>query len=253
MAQWYEELFENYADSYERESFTSGTVAEVDFIHDELALAGARTVLDIGCGTGRHSIVLASRGYRMTGVDLSENMLSRARKNASARGVHVDFIRRDARELGFRAEFDAAIMLCEGAFPLMETDEMNYLILKGAATALKGGGLFIFTTLNGLFPLANSTKDFINDSSHETAVKVKEAGFDLMTFRDVCVNEFTDDAGVKHVITSSERYYMPSEITWLLKCLGFSSIEIFGCDIGSWRRGRALAPADFEMLVIAQK
>jgi hypothetical protein len=49
-------------------------------------------------------------------------------------------------------------MLCEGAFPLMETDEMNYEILKNAAKTLKDYGEIIFTTLNGLFPLYHSVE-----------------------------------------------------------------------------------------------
>jgi len=44
-------------------------------------------------------------------------------------------------------------MICEGAFPLMETDEMNFQILENAARALKNPGKLIFTTLNGLYPL----------------------------------------------------------------------------------------------------
>ena len=49
-----------------------------------------------------------------------------------------------------------AIMLCEGGFPLMETDEMNFKILQNAAKALKENGKFIFTTLNAFFPLYHS-------------------------------------------------------------------------------------------------
>ncbi len=58
-------------------------------------------------------------------------------------------------------EFDLAIMLCEGGFPLMETDEMNYQILQSAAKALNDKGKLIFTTLNGLFPLFHSVKEFL--------------------------------------------------------------------------------------------
>ncbi len=57
-------------------------------------------------------------------------------------------------------EFDLAIMLCEGAFPLMETDEMNYQILQTPPRALSHKGKLIFTTLNGLFPLFHSVTEF---------------------------------------------------------------------------------------------
>lgn len=69
------------------------------------------------CGTGRQAIELAKRGYSVTGVDLSEAMLKRAREKARAAGVEVNFIKADARALPFHNEFDLAIMLCEAAFP----------------------------------------------------------------------------------------------------------------------------------------
>jgi hypothetical protein len=66
----------------------------------------------------------------------------------------------DARKLSFKEDFNLAIMLCEGGFSLMETDEMNFEILKGITKSLKDKGKFIFTCLNGLYPLFNSLEKF---------------------------------------------------------------------------------------------
>lgn len=128
--QWYEKLFENYADQYDREPFTHGTLGECDFIERELNYNKSLKIVDIGCGTGRHAIELAKRGYSVTGIDLSEAQLKKAREKAEQANVKVEFLRYDARNLPFENQFDAAIMICEGAFPLMETDEMNFEILK---------------------------------------------------------------------------------------------------------------------------
>ncbi|MCX6134318.1 MAG: class I SAM-dependent methyltransferase [Ignavibacteriales bacterium] len=250
MTQWYEQLFENYATKYEQEPFTRGTVGEVDFIEKEIGPDRSTRILDIGCGTGRHSIELARRGYSVVGVDLSAAQLRRAQENAAMAKVAVRFDAADARKLTFRREFDVVIMICEGAFPLMETDEMNFEILKNAANALKPGGKFIFTTLNGLYPLFHSVKDFIN--SHYEGDVSKKNSFDLMTFRDISEYEVTDDSGTTMRLTCNERYYVPSEITWLLKSLGFAYIEILGCEIGAWRRDKPLTTEDFEMLVVAR-
>jgi 2-polyprenyl-3-methyl-5-hydroxy-6-metoxy-1,4-benzoquinol methylase len=249
MRPWYEELFQNYAKKYDDESFTKGTIGEVDFIEKEINYNKSFRILDIGCGTGRHSIELAKRGYNVVGIDLSESMLKRAKEKAKNENVEVDFIQADARHLNFNNKFDLAIMLCEGAFPLMETDEMNYAILQNAATALKQNGKLIFTTLNGLFPLFHSVKDFVNKNSSEGTSK--ENTFDLMTFRDVSTFEFEDDDGSKKTLLCNERYYVPSEITWLLKSLGFKRIDIFGCPLGKWSRETPLTTEDFEMLVVA--
>lgn len=251
MGQWYEELFENYADKYEQEPFTKGTNKEVDFIEKEINFNKGIRILDIGCGTGRHSIELASRGYIVTGVDLSDTMLRRARVNAMQRHISVDFIQADARKINFVNEYNLVIMLCEGSFPLMETDEMNFEILQNAAKALKSKGKLIFTTLNGLFPIFHSVKDFIN--GHYEEEKSQNNNFDLMTFRDYSEYTIEDDSGNKKTIRCNERYYIPSEITWLLKSLGFSNIEILGCDIGDWSKDKKLTVNHYEMLVVAEK
>jgi len=252
MSQWYEDLFKNYSRTYEKEEFTKGTIGEVDFIAREIGFDQGIRILDVGCGTGRHSIELAKRGYQVVGVDLSENQLEKARENALEAGVKVDFRQGDARKLPFNREFDLVLSLCEGGFPLMETDEMNFEILEGGTRALKDGGRLIMNTLNGLFPLFHSVKEFINDNS-TAGTRSLENTFDLMTFRDHSSYEMIDDDGNRKVLSCNERYYVPSEITWLLKSLGMKEITILGCEIGKWSRERELTTEDYEMLIIARK
>jgi 2-polyprenyl-3-methyl-5-hydroxy-6-metoxy-1,4-benzoquinol methylase len=251
MKQWYEELFENYADSYDREVYTKGTSGEVDFFEKEAGFNKSLKILDVGCGTGRHSIELASRGYDVTGIDLSESQLAKARKVAAERNLNIPFLRTDARDFNFHGKFDFAIMICEGAFPLMETDEMNFQILQNAFHSLNDTGKLIFTTLNGLFPLFHSVRDFVNAGSSEGVTG--HNSFDLMTFRDHSTYETSDDLGKHKVLTCNERYYVPSEITWMLKSLGFKDIHISGGKLGAFSREDVLTTEDFEMLVIAKK
>jgi SAM-dependent methyltransferase len=253
MKQWYELLFENYAHKYDKECFVQGTIGECDFIEREIKCDKSLKILDIGCGTGRHAIELAKRGYAVTGVDLSESQLARAREKAQEAGVSVNFQKHDARSLPFRGEFDLAIMLCEGGFSLMETDEMNFEILKCASKALKDHGKFIFTTLNGLFPLFHSVKEFYEATAKEGHSACKDCSFDLMTFRDHNTVVFEDDAGNKKELKCNERYYVPGEITWLLKTLQFAKIDIFGAKLGAFSRNDKLTTKDFEMLVVADK
>jgi SAM-dependent methyltransferase len=253
MKQWYEEFFANYARKYDQENFTTGTAGECDFIEKELGYDTSLKILDIGCGTGRHTIELTRRGYSVAGVDLSEAQLQRAKEKALEENLAIDFRKCDARKLPFENEFDAAIMLCEGGFPLMETDEMNFQILSSAARALRSGGKLIFTTLNGLFPLFNSMKEFHDSAALEGNAVYNANTFDLMTFRDRNETTFEDDDGNKKTLLCSERYYIPPEITWLVKSAGFSTVEIFGATLGAFSRGDVLKTDDFEMLVIAQK
>lgn len=251
--QWYESLFDNYGEKYDKEVFTQGTMGECDFIESELGFNTGLRILDVGCGTGRHAIELTKRGYHVTGIDLSESQLARARKKAAEEGLDIDFQQQDARNLSFEGEFDAAIMLCEGGFPLMETDEMNFEILKSVTKALKPGATFIFTTLNGLFALYNSVEEFTESKAGEGGARYHSNTFDLMTFRDHNITEIEDDDGNLKTFESNERYYVPSEISWLLKSLGYGQIDIFAATIGAYSRTDKLTTEHFEMLVIAEK
>jgi 2-polyprenyl-3-methyl-5-hydroxy-6-metoxy-1,4-benzoquinol methylase len=254
MKQWYEELFDNYGLKYDNEVYVHGTIGECDFFEKEIGNNKAARILDIGCGTGRHSIELAKRGYNVVGVDLSESLLQRAREKAIEQKVQVNFQRHDARKLPFSHEFDLVIMICEGGFSLMETDEMNFEILKSAANALRQKGKFIFTTLNALFPLFHSVKDFFASNTKEDAnAKVGGFSFDLMTFRENNTLSVEDDSGNKKELKCNERYYVPSEISWLIKSLGFKKVDIYGAKLGAFSRNDKLTTEDFEMLVIAEK
>ncbi|OQA00434.1 MAG: Ubiquinone biosynthesis O-methyltransferase [Planctomycetes bacterium ADurb.Bin412] len=253
MKQWYEELFTDYAQSYDKEAYTQGTLGECDFIEQEIRGDKTVKILDIGCGTGRHTIELTRRGYTVTGIDLSESQLQHARRKAEGQGLKIDFQRHDARTPHFTKAFELVIMLCEGGFSLMETDEMNFQILQNAAAALKPGGKFIFTTLNGLFPLFHSVKDFFDAYKNESGTAPNNLTFNLLTFRENCTLEVTDDLGNQKTLHCCERYYVPCEITWLLKSLGFKTIDIFGAKLGAFSRTNPLTTENFEMLVIAEK
>lgn len=253
MKQWYEELFENYGMKYDNECYTQGTIGECDFIEKEIGYDKSLRILDIGCGTGRHTIELTKRGYTVVGVDLSNSLLEQARRKASMANLQIDFQKQDARSLPFLNEFDLVIMLCEGGFSLMETDKMNYQILRNASNALKQKGKLIFTTLNALFPLFHSVRDFFDSNAKEGNSTCHSVSFDLMTFRESNIVQAEDDLGNKKELHCNERYYTPSEITWLLETLDFNAIDIFGAKLGAFSRNDKLSTEDFEMLVIAEK
>jgi SAM-dependent methyltransferase len=250
MKPWYEVLFSNYARAYDRESFTQGTLQEVDFIEGQIAAGKNVRILDVGCGTGRHAIELARRGYPVTGIDLSANQLARAREKAITAGVQPVFEQRDARAPHFLSEFDLVLMLCEGGFSLMETDAMNFAILENAVRALRPGGKFMFTCLNALFPLARSVKDFVN--AGPSGVQTLDAAFDLTTLRMRSQVDFTDDAGVTRRLETDERHYLPSELTWYMHTLDMRNASVFGCTVGDFRKVPP-TPEHFELLVLAEQ
>ena len=114
-------------------------------------------------------------------------------------------------------------------------------------------GKFIFTTLNGLFPLYHSVEKFCATNSIGDNATYRSNTFDLMTFRDYNITEIEGDSGNKKSLECNERYYVPSEITWLLKSLGYRKIDILGAKLGAFSRKDKLTTEDFEMLIIAEK
>jgi SAM-dependent methyltransferase len=117
-----------------------------------LELPPGGSVLDVGCGTGRHSIELASRGFTTTGLDLSSEMLAQAAAAAEAAGVHVEWLHLDATCFSLQRSYDAAICLCEGSFGLLgksdDPIEQPLAILRNIVASLRPGGAALLTVLN---------------------------------------------------------------------------------------------------------
>jgi len=102
--------------------------------------AGAR-ILDVACGTGRHSIELAARGFEVVGVDIAEDLLEVAVGEAELKSVEaVSFLQKDLRELDFDEEFDLVLNLNDGAIGYFETEEENHRTFEVIAAALRPGG-----------------------------------------------------------------------------------------------------------------
>jgi SAM-dependent methyltransferase len=120
---------------------------EVDFIVEALGLAAGADVLDLCCGEGRHTVELARRGYRMSGLDLSALHLRLARQAAKEAGVSVRWHRADMRDIPWEGEFDAVINMFT-SFGYLESDEEDFKVLAGVARALKPGGRFLLDTIN---------------------------------------------------------------------------------------------------------
>jgi SAM-dependent methyltransferase len=153
----------------------------VDGILQLLDLPRGSHILDLACGHGRHAIPLAERGYRVTGQDLSEAFLNRARADAGARGVAVNWVHRDMREIPFVDEFDAVINIFT-AFGYFDSDVENQQVLYQVHKALRPGGRFLVELMHrdvlvrGFEPLEVSRRD-------DGLVVTEERHFDQRTGR----------------------------------------------------------------------
>ncbi|MDX6511302.1 MAG: hypothetical protein QOE36_806 [Gaiellaceae bacterium] len=135
---------EDYLYFYETMLTPERTAGEVEQI---VELLGPRDeVLDCPCGHGRISNALAERGYRVVGLDRSELFLERARADAKARGVDVEYVQGDMRELPWRERFDGVVnwFTSFGYFD----DETNRAVAQGFHDALRPGGRLVVESMN---------------------------------------------------------------------------------------------------------
>src|SRR2546430_4927157 len=103
-----------------------------------LELRPGMSVLDLACGHGELANLLAARGCRVTGLDFSAVFLDRARADAAAAGVSVEYVAGDMREIPWTARFDRVINWST-AFGYFD-DTTNRAVLRGIAGALRPGG-----------------------------------------------------------------------------------------------------------------
>ncbi|MBI4248581.1 MAG: class I SAM-dependent methyltransferase [Elusimicrobia bacterium] len=123
------------------------TLREISFAGRLFGPPGNYKILDLCCGVGRHSLELARRGYRVTGVDISSKYLAEARRQARLQKISVEFLRRDMRRVGFERTFDAVINLYT-SFGYFSRASDDYQVLCGVYRALKPGGKFLLEIAN---------------------------------------------------------------------------------------------------------
>ena len=238
----FQEFFDGHAPNYLQNCFTKNTIAEVDFLIEVLRLRVGDSVLDVGCGTGRHAIELARRGYPVTGVDISAGMLEQAKKEAQAAGVEVQWRQDDATSFVLSDQFDAVICLCEGAFGLLGRGDdpigQPSAILRRVEAALKPSAKCLFTVLNG-FAMAR----------RHSNTDVAKSVFDPLGLTELSDVQPRPVAGGGEM---RERGFVPTELTLLFRTAGLQVMNIWGGTAGNWGR-RPVDLDEMEIMVLACK
>jgi len=182
--------------------------------------ATPRRILDLATGTGTVALLLAQRGYRVTGVDISEAMLEQAREKAATMGLEVQFIRRDAAELDLpEGSFDAVVSLYDSLNYILELERLQRAF-EGVAHALAPGGLFVFD-LNTICSFEQELFTQQNLSPGRPVRYVWRSRYDRAT-RIACVDmEFWTDDGNHFEETHYQRGHSVEEVTEILEQAGF--------------------------------
>lgn len=218
------------------------TEREVALIRELLALPAGAAVLDLACGHGRISNRLAA-DYQITGLDITPLFLELAREDAAARGVQVDYLLGDMRQLPFEAgQFDVVINWFT-AYGYFEDDD-NRRVLQECQRVLKPGGRLVLEMNNRDFILKNYQPTSLTE--REGNYMVDRHRFDALTGRSLVERIIFRDGKIRKTNYFTRLFTYTELRDWLLQA-GFQ--QVAGYD----QTGQPFSLDSRRMVVVAQK
>jgi SAM-dependent methyltransferase len=219
-----DEFWEAFAPFMFDEERMKATPAEVDQLLDLLKLEKEARILDLGCGTGRHSLELARRGYQVTGVDRTASFLSFARDIAKREELDVEFDIADMRSFRSGEAYDCVLSLFT-SFGYFEDQADNLAVLANVYQSLNQGGLFLLDMM-GKEVLARIFVER-NWDEQEGVFHLQERrvtkDWSWMENRWILIKEGRFiERKVSHWL------YSAKEISQYLTECGFSNVEVYG-------------------------
>jgi len=224
------DAYKNLAISYDRLTNDVDYGAVVDFYHTILDIEGVkpRTAADLACGTGSVSLLLAQRGYQVTGVDMSEDMLTVAYSKAQQLDNPPVFACQKLQELHLPRGVDLAVC---------GLDSMNYIVdptdcemaIKRIYKALNPGGIFIFDVNTPQKLRAMDGQVFLDEDDDVYCVwrgefneKTNICSYGMDLFQRV--GKTWQRSFEEH----QEYAYTQEQLMQFLKSAGFSNIRVYG-------------------------
>lgn len=247
-------LFDNYAKFYDTLYREKDYASEVDYLERlfrKYENKPIKTILDLGCGSGGHAFHLVERGYLVTGVDRSAEMLSAARQKAKSN--NPEFIQSDLTTFSLDKKFD--VVICMFAVLSYVTENHDLLnAFQKIREHLLPGGLFFFDAWFGPAVLSERPTDRykIIENGNERIIRFAHPQMDVLSHTvivnykviHILGNQVLEELDESHPM----RFFFPREIEYYLQDCDFDLLSIHPF----LDEGHALTEDKWNMAIIAK-
>ena len=227
------------------------TVKESQQIVEYCRVEAGHSVLDFGCGAGRHAIELAKSGIRVTGVDYVGNFVRKAESKAQQLGVSgTRFVEADCQEVQLDEVFDAAVCLYDMVGTYADR-EANYSILANLAEHLKPGAYALVSVMNlaltkrrarHVFSMTREPDKLLElppSGTMEATGDVSDPGYYILDEENNVVyrkEQFTKGSGLPTELIVRDRRFSTEEIAAMCNEAGLSAVWTRPVRAGRWHQ-----------------
>jgi len=200
------------------------------YITEILQKQKSKLVLDLACGTGNMTLLLAKKGFDMIGVDLSEDMLATAQQKMYEENQRILFLAQDMRELDLYGTVDAVICVCDGLNYILDPSDLTKVFAR-VKLFLNPGGIFIFDiNTEYKFKEVMANRIFEGESAKGAAYEWENNFNEETRINEYRVTFFNHQNPNEEPFTEihKQRAYTQAEIIRTLKETGFCNILV--CD-----------------------
>ena len=224
---WHDDdsLWETLAPFMFTSDLLKDTLSEIDDVISLLEIQHRAEILDLGCGQGRHSLELARRGHKVTGLDRTATYIKEARRLAATESLTVEFVQDDMRSFVREDAFNYVVNLFTSGISYFEDIRDDKRIIDNVYKSLKPGGRFLIQTA-GKEILARifQKRDWVErDGAFYLQERNIEKNWSWINNRWI----FIRDGRVKEY-RIGHRLYGASELSALLADCGFAEVKVYG-------------------------
>ncbi|HYB90119.1 MAG TPA: methyltransferase domain-containing protein [Candidatus Binataceae bacterium] len=227
MSAWFQD--ETFWETFEPILFNEERVAlariEAEKVAGLLGLTPGAKLLDLCCGVGRHSVEFARQGFSVTGVDLNQAYLDRARSRAEAENLAIEFVQSDMRDFIRARAFDGAVNLFT-SLGYFDDPADNLRVLTNVHTSLKAGARFVIDVL-GKEILARIFQERVWRNAPDGSLILEEhhlrSGWDRIENRWILIK-----GDRREEFSFSHWLYSGAELAAMLRQAGFREVQLYG-------------------------